>query len=164
MGVLLFLIRHEDAEPGHNMPDAHRGLTALGRRRMRATGSLFAANETVDVIFTSPMVRAVQTTEIFAAALGHDAPIIAARAVAEPRTADEFLSVMNPLRADQRRVAIVGHEPTMSHVASHLLGSRFPRSFSKGMILALDYDPDASSAEFRFLIDGDGPTLLTSLP
>jgi phosphohistidine phosphatase len=130
---------------------------------MRATASLFAAQETVDIIFTSPMVRAVQTTEILAAGLGLDEPIHADHAVAEPISVEEFLSVMDGLRADQRRVAIVGHEPTMSYVASHLLKTRFPRSFAKGMILALDYDPDAARASFRFLIDGDGPTRIDSL-
>ena len=163
MGLHLFLARHEDAEPGNNIPDAHRGLTGHGRRRMRATSLLLAGKETVDVIFTSPLVRAVQTTEILAAVLGHDEPIRAARAVAEPQSVQEFLSVLDDLRADQRSVAIVGHEPTMSYVASHLLGSRFPRSFSKGMILALDYDAAKVRATFRFLIDGDGPTLLGSL-
>jgi phosphohistidine phosphatase len=157
------LVRHEDAEPGHDIPDAHRGLTALGRRRMRATAALLAGRESVDVIFTSPMVRAVQTAEILAAGLGLDEPIYAAQQVAEPQTVDQLLSVLDGLRADQRRVAIVGHEPTMSYVASHLLGRRFPRSFAKGMILALDYDPAAGRAAFRFLIEGDGPSLTTSL-
>ena len=71
--------------------------------------------------------------------------------------------MLDGLRADQRRVAIVGHEPTLSYVASHLLGDRMQRSFSKGMILALDYDANAGRATFRFLIDGDGPTVVTSL-
>jgi phosphohistidine phosphatase len=162
MGLNLFLIRHEDAEPGQHLPDALRSLTAVGRRRMRTTGSFFAAMESVDVIFTSPLVRAVQTTEILAAALGLDAPIHARAVVAEPATVEAFLSVLDEL-SGERRIAIVGHEPTMSYVSTHLLGHRFPRSFSKGMILALDYDPTAMNAKFRFLIDGDGPTLVSTL-
>jgi len=163
VGLSLFLIRHEDAEPGHNIPDAHRGLTELGRRRMRATSALFATKEQIDVIFTSPMVRAVQTTEILAAGLAHDEPIFADGSIAEPQTVAEFLSVLDRLRADQKSVAIVGHEPTLSYVASHLLGSRLHRSFSKGMILALEYDHGAGRATFRYLIDGDGPAVVTSL-
>jgi len=141
VSLSLYLIRHEDAEPGHDIPDAHRSLTGLGRRRMRATSALFASREQLDIILTSPMVRAVQTAELLAAGLGHDEPIKADRAIAEPQSVGDFLSVLDGLRADQRRVAIVGHEPTLSYVSSHLLGSRLPRSFSKGMILALDWDP-----------------------
>ncbi len=161
MGLSLFLIRHEDAEQGPQLPDAHRGLTAAGRHRMRATAALFAQHDGVDVIFTSPLVRAVQTTEILAAGLAHDAPIHARNVIAEPHSVEAFLSVLDELTASERRVAIVGHEPTLSSIASHVLGTRF-RSFSKGMVLALDYDADSGRATFRYMIDGSGPTYLTA--
>src|SRR5688500_8672704 len=128
MGLNLFLIRHEDAEPGQHLPDALRSLTAVGRRRMRATGAFFAARENVDVIFTGRVVRAVPTTESLAAARALDQPIHARAVVAEPATVEACLSVLGEL-SGERRIAIVGHEPTMSYVATHLLGHRFPRSF-----------------------------------
>lgn len=165
MGLSLFLLRHEEAEPGFYLPDGHRTLTALGRARMRKTAALFAEQEGgVDVVFTSPLVRAVQTTEILVAALAHDEPVFARGVVAEPASVEHFLGITQDLDAAQRKVAVVGHEPTMSYVAAHLLGlSRFPRAFSTGMLLALDYDPKTTSATFRYLIDGDGPELLTDL-
>jgi phosphohistidine phosphatase len=164
VGLSLFLIRHEDAQSGTDLPDAHRSLTAIGRNRMRATAALFAKTEGVDVIFTSPLVRAVQTAEIFAAGLGFDEPIYARNLVAEPPTVEAFLSVLDELDATQRRVAIIGHQPTLSYVASHLLGARLPRSFSLGMILGLDHDLHTGQTGFRFLIDGEGPALITTLP
>lgn len=165
MGLSLFLMRHEEAEPGFYVPDAHRALTGFGRARMRRTAALFAEQEgTVDVVFTSPLVRAVQTTEILVAALAHDEPVVARGVVAEPASVEHFLGLLEDLNASHQKVVIVGHEPTMSYVSAHLLGlDRFPRSFSTGMLLALDHERGTTSATFRYLIDGDGPQLLTEL-
>jgi hypothetical protein len=63
----LYLLRHEEAEPAASGPDGHRTLTANGRTRMHRTGRRFAQlGEPIDLILTSPLVRAVQTAEILA--------------------------------------------------------------------------------------------------
>ena len=66
----LYLVRHGIAvDGGEAMPDGSRGLTDKGRRRFHRTARAFGKlGHKLDLILTSPLVRAVQTAEILAGA------------------------------------------------------------------------------------------------
>src|SRR5256885_939672 len=156
--VLADLVRHEEAEPGYDIPDAWRALTGKGRARMRETGKLVQQNANIDLIYTSPLVRAVQTAEILIDALGMEEPMYARGEIANPPSLQSIIDLVNGVAANVRGVAIVGHEPTLSELAAEMLGiESYPRGFKKGSVLALDWDRDAKRAKFRWLILGKGP-------
>ena len=77
----LYLVRHAEAiERSATTPDASRYLTTKGRlsfrkiaRRARKAGAV------PDVIFTSPLLRSVQTAEILAERLKHKGDVVVAR-------------------------------------------------------------------------------------
>jgi phosphohistidine phosphatase len=155
-----YLVRHEEAEPGYDIPDANRALTGKGRSRMRATGKMVLQHAAIDLIYTSPLVRAVQTAEILIGALGIDEPMYARDEIAAPPSLRSIIDLIDAAPADVRGVAVVGHEPTLSELSAEMLGlDAFPRAFKKGMVLALDWDRHARRAKFRWLILGKGPTL-----
>lgn len=120
--MMLYVVRHaiaEDTAPSGG--DAARRLTAEGRRKMEEVArGLRGLGIEPDVILTSPLVRAVETTRIVVAAL-RNAP--------EPRELDGLASGIDPadtlkaLRpfARKRHVMIVGHEPNLSNVLALLL-------------------------------------------
>ena len=162
--VHAYLVRHEEAEPGYDIPDAYRALTAKGRSRMRETGKAVLQHAAIDLIYTSPLVRAVQTAEILIGALGMDEPMFAREEIANPATLRSIIDLVDNVPANVRGVAIVGHEPTLSELAGEMMGlDAFPRAFKKGMVLALDWDRSAQRAKFRWLILGKGPTLVHQL-
>ncbi|MCK6545901.1 histidine phosphatase family protein [Myxococcota bacterium] len=162
--VTLYLVRHEEAEPGYDIPDSWRALTGKGRRRMRETGKLVVQHADIDVIFTSPLVRAVQTAEILAHAIGLDEPVHARDVIANPPRLQSIVDLATETDASVRGVAIVGHEPTLGELAAELLGiPTYPRGFKKGSVLAVDYDRVQKSGELKWLILGKGPELLHSL-
>ncbi|HEX8087437.1 MAG TPA: histidine phosphatase family protein, partial [Blastocatellia bacterium] len=70
----LYVIRHAIAQQlgrKNDFADEKRALTSEGRERMReAAKGLCKLGVEFDVILTSPLVRAVETAEIMAAALG----------------------------------------------------------------------------------------------
>src|SRR5690349_7137809 len=67
--VLVYLVRHAEAAAGE--PDALRALTSSGVRQARALGErLAAAKETPASVRTSPLLRARQTGEAIARAVG----------------------------------------------------------------------------------------------
>src|SRR5437764_13430832 len=70
----LYLIRHGHAgDPDQwDGPDDSRPLSERGRRDLRRTAAVLAGRETIDILRTSPLVRAVQTAEIVAQALEID--------------------------------------------------------------------------------------------
>lgn len=155
-GLNLYLIRHEDA--GDAERDEHRSLTELGRRRMRKTARFcLEQGVVVDAIFTSPLVRAVQTAEILAEGLGFDGPIEAHAEIAFPSRIETLTRLIDTAPGSWRGLALVGHEPTLGLLAHHLLGAEAGlRGMRKGAVLALEYAN--SRTEFRFLVLGDGPT------
>src|ERR1700682_4554613 len=72
--MILYLVRHgiaiDRADP-KSPPEAERPLTAKGVQKTRlAALGLKALGAKPDVVITSPYVRAAQTAEIFAEALG----------------------------------------------------------------------------------------------
>ena len=72
----LYIVRHGPAEPRDQYArgsDAQRPLTAAGKHKTsRAAQGLSAAGCRPDRIISSPLVRAKQTAEIIASALGGD--------------------------------------------------------------------------------------------
>ena len=155
-GLNLYLIRHEDA--GEAERDEHRSLTELGRRRMRKTARFCLEQGMVlDAIFTSPLVRAVQTAEILAEGLGFDGPIDAHEEIAFPSRIETLTHLIDAAPANCRGLALVGHEPTLGLLAHHLLGAESGLlGMRKGAVLALEYA--SHRARLRFLVLGDGPT------
>lgn len=136
----LYVVRHGIAVEGEaGMPDASRPLTEKGRRRFERTARAFGKlGHKLDLILTSPLVRAVQTAEILAGAARHREvgvleeldpkfDVGALRAAIEART------------GKARAVAIVGHEPQLSGLLAALSGtSQADIDLKKGAIVRVD--------------------------
>ncbi len=114
----IYLIRHAHAEDGED--DAARRLSAKGRRqagKMAAflkKGGLVSARE----FWHSPLVRARQTAELLAEKLGTN-PKLVAMAGLEPWVDPARLA--KRLDKVRRPVAVVGHEPHLSTLATLLV-------------------------------------------
>ncbi|HXJ64764.1 MAG TPA: phosphoglycerate mutase family protein, partial [Actinomycetota bacterium] len=100
--------------------DRGRPLTEQGEERMRrAARGLGRVVPEVDVMFSSPLVRAWRTAEILHEEIGWPSP--EAWSQLEPdRPASQPVRSLAPL-AEAGRVALVGHEPGLSEIASYLL-------------------------------------------
>jgi phosphohistidine phosphatase len=120
--MTLYLLRHGIAEdPGPNTPDRARRLTPRGRARMRrAAAGLAVLVDPVDAIFTSPYPRAAETAALAAAALSKGPKPRETDALAADTSPMEMLRVLRTL-AKGERIVLVGHEPSMSSLASLLL-------------------------------------------
>ncbi len=116
--MMLYLMRHGHAVPGHAMTDSARYLDARGRKEARAVGrKLRDKAVVVDVIVCSPLVRAVQTAELVAVELGYQAEIVAIAAL-EPDAAPA--GAVRALEALGARILAVSHEPLVSELSAHL--------------------------------------------
>jgi phosphohistidine phosphatase len=152
----ILLIRHGQAvEEAPGLGDAGRWLTEKGRRTSRKVGRWLAkkTKRRPAAIWTSGLVRAVQTAEIIAAEAGGAGEI---QAVAElspgrdPRDLVERLS-----RAETPGVlALVGHEPSLSLIAGALLGDVHVEGLKKGGVLALTWAEGVG--QLRFVLDPAG--------
>ncbi|MBK8012992.1 MAG: histidine phosphatase family protein [Deltaproteobacteria bacterium] len=165
----LVLVRHGDAEEGTaGLPDAHRGLTAHGRSALRRSCALLSqactGDGSIDLIITSPLVRAVQTAEIIAHEIGLERPVWAREVIVRPPTLADLSALVADCAPSVRGLAIVGHEPTLSSYAAYLLERQnFPPPFRKGMMVAMAFDAASRKAEFEWSILPSGPTQTHSL-
>lgn len=146
------LIRHGAANE-EAPSDEERALTRSGRAAVRRVGrALDRRKVRFDAIVSSPLVRAVQTAEIVAAAIGHRRDLLVDRALQPTAPARGVVDLIERL-AHAPRVALVAHEPVLSSVASTLLGRRFrPLGKAEAVRVRLDAGPHKPGV-FRWCID-----------
>ena len=127
----LYLVRHADAAAGE--PDELRPLTPRGRQQARELGARLAAEGAGGVaVLTSPLLRARETAEEIARALG------------TTPEADERLGpgatatgVRAAVAAHGESVVAVGHQPDCGRVAAELTGGPEP-PFPKAGLAVID--------------------------
>jgi phosphohistidine phosphatase len=124
----LFVVRHGiaiDRKAPDCPPDPERFLTEDGIKKTAQVAKAVAAlGEKADLLISSPYVRATQTAEIFAAALGHVQGKI--------RRSETLLPGADPLllfrELEQEKatdsVFVFGHAPQLDEVIAYAIGSK----------------------------------------
>ena len=152
----LYFIRHGVAEErGDAWPDDNkRPLTEDGMSRMRkAVRGLARVGVCIDVVLTSPLVRARQTADIVAGGLNPRPSIVNIDSLAP---AGSYAAVVKDLEkhARKNRIALVGHEPNIGELAGRLIGARMPLEFKKGAICRIDFEvfPPKGIGQLRWFV------------
>jgi len=155
-GVQVFLIRHAEAVAETlALSDPHRQLTPHGRRQARAIGDRLRWHDCVPThIWTSPLVRAVQTAELVAAGLESQLPVDALPALAPEESARDVLAALTALPAASI-IVLVGHEPGLSAVGALLVGRREFPSLAKAQAARIEN----GTLRWRFACDADAPEI-----
>lgn len=134
----LILIRHEDAHPSDEGGDALRGLTGLGRARMyRQAQGLSEALPGLDRVHTSPLVRAVQTTEILLSAFDYDTHVVVDAHVLNPASLPFLAQRIQVGPSPIGVTAVIGHEPTLGVLTRYLIGDDSFTGFRTGQATLL---------------------------
>lgn len=142
-GLLLYVVRHafaSHADPARWPDDAERPLTDEGRARFReAARGLRRVVPTVELVLSSGFARAWQTAEVLHDAAGWPAPE-ECRELEPGRPPSAVVAVLR--RHALGSIAVVGHEPDLSGLASFLCtGSEeaLQLEFKKGAVLSLSF-------------------------
>jgi len=150
----LHLLRHAHAgNPARwSGDDAARPLSDKGRRQCARLGALLAAGgEAPDLFITSPRVRAAQTAELVAEAVG--APVVIDERLVGMLDV-EIVAAILAAAGPAERPCLVGHDPDFSELLADLLGvSDLP--MRKGAIARVSVDGPpyrSGSAVLRYLL------------
>jgi phosphohistidine phosphatase len=136
----VLIIRHAVAEERADGGDEARALTGDGRRKMRAAAEgLRCVIKRIDVLASSPLLRAIQTAEIVS--MAYDRKKAVPVDVLKPGKPLKGVLQWVQGQPEDATVALVGHEPQLGMLASWLLsGER--RSFvrmRKGAACLLEF-------------------------
>jgi len=117
--MLIYFLRHGEAEEHPSLHDSERPLTDAGNRQATAAGQLLKGEvRKVELILTSPLLRARQTAE----SVQHEIGTVSIQPT------EHLVSSSNPRKIIQelqkireRTVLLVGHEPHLSETIALLL-------------------------------------------
>ena len=150
----IYFLRHGEAgkSGGGRGGDAERPLTEEGVARMEREAALIATLRLgLDLIITSPLVRAQQTAEIVARELRLLDTLAIDDRLAPGFGPNELRALLREHRANTA-LLLVGHEPDFSQtIAACIGGGRI--ECKKGGLARVDFDdPDALSGRLVWLL------------
>jgi phosphohistidine phosphatase len=162
----LLVVRHgaaedKDAFARTGEDDDLRPLTTAGQREMRAVArALHELIPEIDVLATSPLVRAKQTADVLGDAYSRKPVSVE---WLRPESGYEEFADWAAQHRDKKIVVIVGHEPHLSGLVSWLAGSRRTLLALKkagACLVEIEGKPSAGSGTLVWLM---GPKHLRAL-
>jgi len=157
----LYLLRHGIATAGDESgieSDSERPLTPKGIKRMRKSAKgLQHLGIAFDAILTSPLIRARQTAEIVAEALGLEAQLQEISGLAPDSSVENLLFGLTRFQ-NRDHLLLVGHQPLLGKTAAFLLHGKERSSLDialkKGGICAIEIDslPPAEPGTLHWLL------------
>lgn len=143
----IIIIRHGEAvEAAPGLGDPGRWLTEKGRRTTRKVGKWLDKRKARRParIWTSNLVRAVQTAEIIAREVGFKGEIPAIPELLPGADPNALLRLVNTYDGPGP-LALVGHEPSLSLLAKLLLGNDIVLpELKKSGLFCIEYEPSDS--------------------
>ncbi len=151
----LWLVRHAVAADRDEFdgPDAERPLTGKGRRRFRSFCRWLAGETPMpQIVVTSPLLRAVETAALLAKESGlKKSEIVSTELLAPGVDVSALLGFVRDQPADL--VALVGHEPDISHCLTEIVGGG-EFAFGKGFVAAVEFAsaPAVGTGRLRWFV------------
>ncbi len=148
----LYFLRHAEAEDGP--VDEERQLTGKGRRDARRLGRHLRGLEvSLDRVFSSPLVRAVQTAELVLKGYGRRRPKVEETPMLTNATSGAAFRRWLRGLTEGESILLVGHEPSLSAHVRALLGLQVTNALPlvKGAMARIDTD-DRKQGTLRWLV------------
>jgi phosphohistidine phosphatase len=152
------------AAPGGGARDRERPLTPEGSLLVASVGQgLRRLGLRFDAIASSPLLRARQTADLIADALGERERVLVTDALSMGFSLGDLAELVKAHRTAERFL-LVGHEPDLSCVAGELIGGGCLR-FRKASIARVDLDEVSPGAgRLRWLLEPEMAALYARLP
>ncbi len=143
--MIVYIVRHaiaEERDPNHSEEqDSQRPLTQAGRKKMRRIArGLKELGTQIDLIVTSPYLRAADTARILRKKLGLGKDqLVTMDNLAPTGDPDQLIKDINEKYGAVQNIALVGHEPGLSRMISVLISGdpTIPITLRKGGVCRL---------------------------
>jgi phosphohistidine phosphatase len=157
MPPTLYLIRHaKAAEQGRNYPDdSQRPLIAKGFKQAQTLTNVFKTlGVKFDKVYSSPYTRAAQTAEPLLACLKKKGSIVYLETLTN-HDYSKLLEDISKLQDADTAIALVGHEPYLSKLASYLLSREthaVKTNFKKSAFMVLSGELSTGQMKLEMLL------------
>jgi phosphohistidine phosphatase len=159
----IYLIRHAAAVDLDNeiVEEGFRYLNPDGRKKSAEVAKKLKELKTkFDVIFCSPLVRAVQTAEIFASVLRYKGEVKTVIELIGGHAPSKFRNLIHR-NNHYKRIAFIGHVPDVYHFAVNLLKNnnnefKEPKfHFHNCSVFKIDYDHKNETGKLVYFLDSN---------
>lgn len=157
----IYLIRHGEAVELDKeiVEDGFRYLSHSGRKKaIEVAKHLKYLDTKFECIFSSPMVRAVQTAEIFAGVLNHKADVKTAVELIGGYTFARFKQLLHR-NTRYNNIACFGHSPDVNYFATGLLKDHNVKelkiNFKTCSVCKINYDLHSGIGKFIYFLKSD---------
>jgi len=145
----IYLLRHGFAEDASaTVHDRDRALTEEGRKKLqRAAATWRQLVESPEVLFVSPLRRAIETAAVFTEAVRFSGEQRVEEALVPAAPPALCMSLLEGESfSGTKSVAVVGHEPNLGFLLGLLLTGhpRQPIPLKKGMLVGVETESSAS--------------------
>lgn len=154
----LYLIRHSFAEnPSQHKSDFNRELTTEGKKIALIAGQfLKKIVSKLNLILTSPYIRAYQTSELISKAFNNDIQIIKENNLTSGCNTGTLLEILNIYNSEN--IAVVGHQPDISnHISNLTSNGNINLIFKPCSIAKIKFDskPNYNKGYLEILVSSD---------
>ena len=151
----LYLIRHSISEKSSfNKKDFERELTEEGKSLINNFAQSWKNFiDEFDIILTSPLKRAVQTSEIISKVLQSSQNISIENSLTPGSRTSDLIELL--ISNDKNNVAVIGHQPDLTiHICNFCGKSGFNLSFPAGAIAKIEFEKQVryNSGKLIFLL------------
>lgn len=150
----LYFLRHGQAGDREDWAgdDFYRPLTTDGVKRMeREAETIEELDLELEIIITSPLVRAKQTAEILAKKLKMKDRIVEDHDLGLDFTFERLRDILAGHR-DKKAIMLVGHEPSMSRTIGQLVGGAKIELKKGGLAFVELASPSSGTGELVWLV------------
>jgi len=152
--MLIYILRHAIAAPRgvKPFPNDDRPLTEEGIEKMlKGSKGINRVIDNLDIILTSPLLRAAETAKIVAKTLHAESKLQTCSELAPGSSLKNLLIYLEKFRK-LNSIMLVGHGPDISYFASSLLGTKSSIiEFKKGSLCCIEVMTIPSRREGKLL-------------
>ncbi|HWA05604.1 MAG TPA: phosphohistidine phosphatase SixA [Ignavibacteria bacterium] len=162
----IYIIRHGVAADLDNeiVEESYRYLTIHGRNHCRIVAQrLKDMKIRFDGILSSPLVRAVQTAEVFASVLKYDDEIKTAIELIGGNTFSRFAQLINR-HSHHNSIAVFGHAPDVNSFSLNLIKDNpvkdLQLNFKNASVCKIKYDPASGKGTFGWFLNSENMKII----